>query len=383
MKNFLGTCKFKDEFNAMKNTNKKTIIGIFAVVVIAVFAINIASAYQKLCLERGQSVPSQENPRYTCNHDQCQICVDDDYYPTHPSRCDDGGCGPFGEGGGGDNGQAPNLTLRSPLNGEVYSEKKVLLDLSTNERADIYYLDLIRGRGRWTKVCTSCSSYLKSRSFSEGENRLRFRATDDFGDESFTDTTFFVDSQKPKISKTLPSKGFANGVFEVTFKEENPKELMLHYGNGEVAFRQKRINFTSECVRDTRSTTCVKNVNLTEFDGQDIIYWFDLTDIADENVDSKTTALTVDYSTPIINSINFEVDGGDVYFTIDVTEENFDKIEYIDNSESRPRWKKMCSRLDNGICEKKISLREGIHNLDIQAIDEAGNIAGRSVVVNV
>lgn len=44
-------------------------------------------AYRRLCLSEGQSVPSQEDPRYTCHYDTCQVCVTDDFYPTLPARC--------------------------------------------------------------------------------------------------------------------------------------------------------------------------------------------------------------------------------------------------------------------------------------------------------
>ena len=44
-------------------------------------------SYQQLCLSEGQSVPSKENPRYTCQYDTCQVCVTDDLYPTLPARC--------------------------------------------------------------------------------------------------------------------------------------------------------------------------------------------------------------------------------------------------------------------------------------------------------
>ena len=44
----------------------------------------------------------------------------------------------------------------------------------------------------------------------------------------------------------------------------------------------------------------------------------------------------------------------------------------------------MCSRLREGICSKRLTLRElGEHSIDLQVIDEAGNIASENVMVNI
>jgi len=62
-----------------------------------------------------------------------------------------------------------------------------------------------------------------------------------------------------------------------------------------------------------------------------------------------------------------------IYFNFEVDEENFDEITYIDWNDRRPRWRRLCSRLKNGVCEKKKSFRRGGHEVDIQIMDEAGN----------
>ena len=83
--------------------------------------------------------------------------------------------------------------------------------------------------------------------------------------------------------------------------------------------------------------------------------------------------MEVDITPPIINSILSDVQGRRVNIILDVTEENLDEIVYIDNSESRPRERILCTRLREDICEKRLSFREGVHYLTIIIRDEAGN----------
>ena len=67
------------------------------------------------------------------------------------------------------------------------------------------------------------------------------------------------------------------------------------------------------------------------------------------------------------------------YFYFNITEENLDEIGYIDNEDRKPRFRRLCSRLKNGICEKKKTFRRGYHNLDIQITDKAGNQIGYNI----
>ena len=47
--------------------------------------------------------------------------------------------------------------------------------------------------------------------------------------------------------------------------------------------------------------------------------------------------------------------------------------------DSRLREKKICSRLKDGMCEKKIRFKSGHYELSVTAIDEAGNSVGKSM----
>ena len=59
--------------------------------------------------------------------------------------------------------------------------------------------------------------------------------------------------------------------------------------------------------------------------------------------------------------------------------DTFDVIEYMDNSDSNPRWRILCSSLKNNVCFKKVSFKVGSHNVMIRVLDNAGNSVGTSI----
>ena len=340
-------------------------------------------AYKKLCLSEGQSIPL-EDPIYTCESISCTLCVKDNLTPAAPYKCNSI---PFCEKLDDEINppildldiEPPILTLNSPTTNQIYKERKVLVDFEINEKATVYFTNLEDKNNHWVKICDKCLDYFRERSFDEGLNNLTFRVVDVVGNENNFNLSFFVDSKDPRILKTDPRNGFASGSFNVQFKEENPKDLTLNYGNNISGYLSKELNLETECNEYRGKVTCNTDVNLENYDGEEIEYQFVLTDIAGNTDDSKNRKLDVDTTFPVINNLNYTIDRTRVNFAINVTELNFDKIEYIDNSDLRPRWKTMCSRLKGEICEKRIFLKTGAHDLDIQVIDDAGNGISQNV----
>jgi len=363
---------------SMKQT--KTITAILGIVLVGLLVLSSVSAYQLLCLTYGQKLPNAQNPRYSCWHDLCiNICVDDFLRPTNPDFCSGfGACELFGNGSIESDDQAPNLTVKSPENGHIYSSRKVIFDLEFDEPASIYWIDNINGRGRWKRICSNCDDSLtKGVSFKDGLNNITIKAEDRNGNEMNVSRQFRVDSKKPKINRVEPRRGFASGVFDVQFTEENPKTLTLYYGRaGE--YHPEPVNL-SECDYVKKRNYCQVNVSLIEYNGKNIEYWFELVDIADTVVTSRPVWLDVDTQFPVLENPDDFWEQGEgkknkyIYFNFEVDEENFDEITYIDWNDRRPRWRRLCSRLKNGVCEKKKSFRRGGHEVDIQIMDEAGN----------
>ncbi|OGJ21893.1 hypothetical protein A3K73_06765 [Candidatus Pacearchaeota archaeon RBG_13_36_9] len=350
--------------------NKKVIL----LAIACLSLLSIVSAYRLVCLQRGEPYPAGNR---TCLHDICQICTTDDYLQAHSSHCNDIGACELLNGTSVD-GEAPNITVRSPVDNTVYLSTSVLLNFKSNEPCTLYYIDNLNGRGRWKRTCSDCTEYSRNRRFEEGLNDITIKCVDDNGNKAEVRKVFRVDSKKPKITKTEPLNGFSNGIFEAQFVEENPFSLILNYGTYSV-IRKKPLNISRDCYKKNGKNYCSIDADLREFDGKEIDYWFELKDMANQLDISKHIDLQVDTTPPVLNNPgSFWQQGAGrevkyIYFNFNVTEENFDEITYYDSSDSNPRWRRLCGRLKDGICQTKKSFRNGNHIVDIQISDEAGN----------
>lgn len=355
--------------------NKQLTICILLILIILISVSNV-SAYKKLCLSHGQKIPSAQNPRYVCEHDLCIVCVTDNNYPTHDGYCKDlKNCNQFdSNSSGGFDTEPPVLTINSPINDKTYNLRSVLFDLKSNEPATFYYTDNINGRGSFSRLIANMLIYAKNVNFKDGFNNITIKAIDSKGNAVEIVRYFYVDSTKPKISKTEPKKGFANGEFRVWFTEENPKSLVLNYGNQLTGRKTANVEL-SKCTKDEKGKYfCTINVSLGEYNGQNIEYLFNLSDVAGNYVQSKIAVLKVDTAAPVINNAPiFNVSGKYVTFKLNISEANFGSVSYYDNSLLRPMWKKICSSLKNGICEKKVTFSNGYHVVDVIILDKAGN----------
>ena len=113
---------------------------------------------------------------------------------------------------------------------------------------------------------------------------------------------------------------------------------------------------------------------MTAYDGKYINYWFNITDYF-RSVNSKSTRVFVDTTSPvlIVNSPINNSYGKKVPFNISVSEKV--SLEYYDNMELNPKWKRLCSNCEEyGDSKKKTKyFKKGNHDLLIRAIDKAGN----------
>src|SRR3989344_6926120 len=219
--------------------NKKILVITGMIFLIGFFVVDEVDAYQKLCLDYGQSVPSNDNPRYTWWHDLCQICVTDNLYPTAPYKCNGlSGCGSLGTNNGSIDQESPELVVNSPVDGEVYNSRSIPFDITSNEPVSLYYIDNVDGRGRWRRMYSSTMSYSRILSFKDGLNNITIKGTDKKGNVVEVIRAFYVDSKKPQIRGTEPRRGFSDGWFEVEISEENLVGVKLHYGNDLIGMRQ-------------------------------------------------------------------------------------------------------------------------------------------------
>ena len=268
------------------------------------------------------------------------------------------------------------IDVYSPVQDDVYTNRHVPINLSMSTEAYFKYAD---NGDRSRTLCRRCDEYgfsrRKTKPFDDGFHQLTIMAIFDSG-TVYHYVNFTVDTKDPKIKKTEPRRGFADGFFTVEFQEENPVSLFLNYGN---ELRSAEVDL-SQCTEPRRNRKkCQIEVDLEDFDGEEIEYWFNMTDIVGNIAESKKKKIDVDVSPPVINLFNYTIDRRRVSFLFNITEPNFDEIGYRYIYRGRERYKRLCSRLKNDMCVKRKSFRRGTYNLTIEVWDDAGNMAGQEI----
>lgn len=279
-----------------------------------------------------------------------------------------------------DSAIAFDMIIHSPLDKEIYNTRRINMEIVTTKKVEkIEYMDLNDRFPRWRVLCYDCFEYglLRTRThfFREGQNNITFRAVDKLANIQTKEISFFIDSVRPRITRTEPRRGFTNGTFEVRFREENPVELILHYDS-----KTHFLDLEQDCYMDRWDSVCEINVDITEFDGEEIEYWFSLTDIAGNSDSSRKYTLDVDVTPPKIIDINYTIDKRNVFFDIEIEEENLDEVgyRYIDER-GRLIQRRLCTRLINGRCQAKAGFRDGEYNLEIYVLDKAGQYTSESI----
>lgn len=343
---------------------KRTILTIFALIVAFVLTGSALAVdgYCFLALHKGEST---SDGLYSCHHTTCQVCsVSATRAYASWNKCS--------ENCVSDPANEPDLILTANwpfADGGVYTKQVFFLDITTNQIASITLTDNIAGTQR--SLCPNCNSYKKSTTFKEGFNDITIRAVKGFKIQQ-SRITFLIDSKKPLITKTLPlTNKYASGAFTIFYDEANVKEIKLKYGNS--------LNGMKEAVLENcnsgKKQNCSIDVSLKAYDNQQILYWFEITDIANNLMISRQTKIYVDETLPAITFFSSNLVKGYMNFNMTIVESNFYKVEYRDNSDLKQMWKTICSSLKNRNCFKKIYFRTGEHDLDIRVSDKAGNYA--------
>jgi hypothetical protein len=364
----------------MKNKKSLMFLGMILLVILLV---NIASAEFWACFEKGQRIDYCNNYRpsrtYDGNYPLCmsvykpaENCYIHGVWPKC-NHLDPGICSSPG-GNTTFDLTPPVLKIIDPLNGTISPSKQLFLNFSLNEVATVYYTDIGKGTGTWSKVCDKCAvgnpTYARKRSFAEGENKLRFKAVDVVNNVAYVDVKFIVDSVAPRIYTTLPkSNAFADGNFEVQFKEANPKKLTLYYGTDKVNLD------LSKCYDSVGKKVCDISVDLSKYDGKKVLYYFEIEDIAGHNYKSRPTNVSVDTKFPVVKNLGsfYKINGRYVEFNLSIDEPNLEKVSFINTLNPRSTPSTLCTRLTNGYCYKKQNFIPGNYSLSIAVTDKAGH----------
>ncbi len=257
-----------------------------------------------------------------------------------------------------------NIQLVSPVDGNTYNSRSILVELSISRNAKSIYKAL--NTKTFTTICSDCSEVSKAYAAREGLNNLTIKIVGYNGEELVKSIFFTVDTTEPRISKIEPDdESWVSGtLFMVKYTENNIKNISLFYGNGEI-----NEALLSNCPNGS-NVECAIDLNLDDYDGQQIQYYFVIRDKFNEVV-SKTFVLNVDATPPVLNVIspeNVAYDTGRLQITASVDEDV--ELEYSDNDDGLRR---LCS--DCNSYNRSKTFRDGAHMLEIRATDKAGNVA--------
>ncbi|MFH1607770.1 MAG: hypothetical protein ABIA78_01420, partial [archaeon] len=279
--------------------------------------------------------------------------------------------------------QTFDMQIYSP-DKSIYDIRRLEMNISLDREVEkLEYLDSESSSNRYRTLCRNCNEYgflrEKTKSFSEGEHNLSIRATDEFGNSVEKNISFLIDSKNPRISRTEPRiRSITNGNdFYVKFKEDNVKELILNI-NGTIYPIDK-----NECLPDRNYLECYLEIDVDQFDGEEVEYFFKITDIAGNIDESRLTKIKIDTNPPKINNPTtfYTNDSRYIHFNVNITEENLDEVYLTYDYHNRSRESRLCSRLEDGICEKKFRYRDYYANYQLNVIDEAGNSIAVPVVL--
>jgi len=276
-----------------------------------------------------------------------------------------------------------DMTISAPVTG-LYDSRRIPFEIDVTKDVTLEYINYDDARPTWRRLCTRCDEYgldrLRTKTLLEGENDIKIRATDLYlqtKEESFIIT---IDSRAPRISRTEPKRNSyisGNTLFTVRYTEDNLQEVKLLWGTT----GESKILTGCESGPNKECSITLTQADLTPYEGETMEYWFEVSDSIN-TVQSRKTTVNVDTIAPILTlnePINGETFRRRVPFNIEITEDV--TLEYQDLTDANPRWRRLCSRCDEYGLERvrTKSFRQGTHNLEIRAIDNAGNSDTKSV----
>jgi len=272
----------------------------------------------------------------------------------------------------------PAFDIISPES-KLYYVKNIPVIVQVNDSVAKSILMSRDGR-KFTTLCTDCNNISKIYPFSyfprnQNDNRtLIIRVIDYAGNLKESSINFDVDIKKPRIFSTLPRRGATTngGDFYIKISEENLDSVSLNI----VSDITPEESFpVANCTIGDRYIECWKSIDLSDYNGDEISYYFNVSD-GYNMVSSKLTRVKVDTTNPELD-INLPIANSTstraVIFNLTMGEKVL--LEYKDNSVLNSKWKTVCTNCDEyGLNRKRtISFANGAHNIEIRATDAAGN----------
>lgn len=274
-----------------------------------------------------------------------------------------------------------NMSINSP-NNQVYSTRSVKFNIIlTSEVEKLEYINFNDNVPRYKSLCLRCNGigYLKNFNIAlnEGDNNISIRAIDRFGNIVQKEISLFIDSKPPIVNLVAPRRNqHTNGsLFFIKYTEDNLMNITFYYGNGILIE-----NITKDC-SSGKKQECIFNAELESFNGERIIYWFNITDIA-RTISTKPVEVFADTNAPQINIVAPKENL--TYYSLskarmalNITLDEKADLAYINYEDIIPKLKKLCSNCNKYYGTQTFNL--GVNNITVFARDSAGNSLSKSV----
>ena len=261
------------------------------------------------------------------------------------------------------------VNINSPLEGQNYSDKRVLFDITLDgEVESLDYIGYEEENPKWNRLCRNCESYNKTKSLKDGQHNVTFMAIDQAGNNQIFNVSFLVDSKKPKINKISPEDGSVvqGTIFIVEYDEDFLQKVELFGTNGTGDF----IAVSNSCPSGKKQS-CSFDINLSSYDGSSVSFYFNISDSIN-TIMSEINTIFIDDTSPIL-TVNSPLNGANytkssILFNINISENAL--LEY--KADTDTRWRKLCS--DCSMYNQTKSFVKGLHTVKIRSTDRAENI---------
>ncbi|MFH1510493.1 MAG: hypothetical protein ABIF10_02280 [Candidatus Woesearchaeota archaeon] len=262
----------------------------------------------------------------------------------------------------------PVLNRIGPQN-MAYPTVNVPFEIQVSEPVQLTYIDLFDPRLTKT-LCAGCASHKSTQRFSDGSHKVLITATDPAGNKAESTIDFAVDSIAPRIRTMNPAdRGYGNGIFDIDYDEANVQKITLHYSQSIEKTVEKK-NCESGTLKSCKFN--LAEMGITDLKQGPLTYYFTIEDLA-TTVQSKAYTVTVDTVAPDINMISPQAGPyASKYVDFDIKSSEAVTLEYIDNSDTRPRYKQLCRKCEG--YSKRVNFQDGSHTIVLRATDGAGNV---------
>ncbi len=194
---------------------------------------------------------------------------------------------------------AGKIFIHSPIEGKIYEQRMIPINVSlTEEVSKFRFSKYLSDNGHgFITLCRNCNSYgyerLRLKPFDDGYHFVRIKAVFD-GGVITENVSFIIDTRRPIIRRTRYKRDEENYVFYLEYQEENIDSIFFNYGNSRTGFRNIELN-PEECYLFRRNwEMCNVSVDLKDYHGERIEYWFKIEDITGKTDESRMRRLRVD-----------------------------------------------------------------------------------------